>query len=680
MKIRFSTYRGYYGSGSSSYTYYITKKIGKVFITYVYEVGTRTTKGEKPVKSFQTKTDSIEEIKKVLKTSTEIKDSQQTLEELELFIPEPFSATIPENKVTRDEEITDAIMLDLAKSSGEEEKSNIGYPFIYYSDYYDNENESEVGFKKIICGNPACKGHLVEEKIRNSYWGKEIERQCPICKAKDKEIIATKEVHDYYKKNFDCERSYQMSALYIDRVKTKEDFFYIFKNPENENGIIVYLISKELSVKSGKVLQNYMCKYSLTYTVGEEIKCLKHLKKSKKECDPFEMFNINSKNINSTWTRNLVYENNTSFLEFAYANEKFMKMCGFQTTLMYSKEKLSIEPFFIVFLAIFAKYPMMEQIVKMGHIRLFFSLYESMLTSTNKESITSKVEGIQQIINFEAKKGKDMLRFPSYIGEYLIKKGAELEEYYYWRDMAEIVQLSKEQFEKFIGSFNFAWVNGQCGLKNISNILKFNYEPEKLFSYIVKQARKTNNDCDDVIELLEDYLNMCDMTEIEPDKFPQDLVKIHDDMTKYFKERKKAAYDKILTSVANDCKKYVVPEEDELDRVGIPKLFEEYTVIFPENEAAFINEGNQQHNCVGSYPRRVREGNCVIFFIRKKETPHISFITAECTNGGLGQCYYSNNRRVEDENLRKFARYISNKILTGVSSGKIKALSNIKYV
>ena len=93
-----------------------------------------------------------------------------------------------------------------------------------------------------------------------------------------------------------------------------------------------------------------------------------------------------------------------------------------------------------------------------------------------------------------------------------------------------------------------------------------------------------------------------------------------------------------------------------------------------------IEEGNQQHNCVGSYIRSVSEGQCVIFFIRKKDEPHHSFITAECRKNGLGQLMYANNRWVGDDDLRKFASSICNKILTGVSSGKIAAFENVASV
>ena len=214
-------------------------------------------------------------------------------------------------------------------------------------------------------------------------------------------------------------------------------------------------------------------------------------------------------------------------------------------------------------------------------------------------------------------------------------------------------------------------------MADIGNILKFDYKIDKLFNYIVKQSKKYNLSIQNVITYLTDYLNICDLLQVEPDKYTKEIKKAHDDIVLHYKNRKKMEYDAKLTLIGVECEKYVIPEEKELKNVGIPKMFENMCVIFPKSEQDFINEGNQQHNCVGTYPNKVRNGECVIFFIRYKDTPNKSFITAECTKSGLGQCFYSNNRSVNDDDLIKFATYISNKIKTGCASGKIHALKNV---
>lgn len=495
---------------------------------------------------------------------------------------------------------------------------------------------------------------------------------CPYCKKRfflhESDLILD-DYNNYYKENF-------RRKLYgRDKIKHSKKF-YIMVN--KDNGIVVYKISRDIYSKNSVIYIKYTVDYSIEHIVGKSIVSYKHLKKGKKVCDSFEAFNINSKNICEVPT--IIYEGADSFFEFASSNEKFLRMSGFQSVLKYSRGINNLEAFFIVFLAILNKYPVLEQIIKMGYAKLFFDLYNSMIKCENKNEINDLVNSISTLINKEATSGKDALRFPSYIGDYLLKKDACIEEYCYWRDIFEITKFSKEQFENFVESINYAWINSQVGLSDVCNILKYGYDINKMFNYVIKQQKNNGYSICDVFTYFNDYLEMCEFCEIKPDEYPQDIKKQHDDMLKYFKNRKKMEYDRIIYNIGLDCEKYVVPNEDEIERVGIPKAFKDYTVVFPKSEADFINEGNQQHNCVGSYPRSVKEGRCVIFFIRKKESPDKSFITAECTRNGLGQCFYSNNRHVYDEELRKFASYIANKIKTGCSSGKIRGLSNVPKI
>lgn len=471
------------------------------------------------------------------------------------------------------------------------------------------------------------------------------------------------------------DKEYLRTYENVNTAITKDRFYFMAEHPDNEDGIILYKIVREVKANKGVVDIRYAIEYSLEYIIGQKMICYKHLKKSIKECDSFEALNINTKNI--TYPINILYDDCDNFFEFATKHQKFLKMSGFQSLLKFSSETYHIEGFFIVFLAIMQRYPVMEQIVKMGHSRIYFNLYNDMRLSLNKDEIARHVEKISQLVDNEASKGKDILRFPTFIGDYLIKKDAPLEEYYYWRDIYEITHITKEQFEKWTDSFNFAWINSQAGLADIGNIIKFDYPIEKLFSYIIKSSKNTKVSISRIITYLSDYLNMCDIAEITPDKFPKDLVKVHNDMADYFRRKEHSLKDKQLETIGTECEKYVIPDEEELDNVGIPKLFKELTIVFPKSEYDFIDEGTQQHNCVGSYPSSVRNGKCVIFFIRKKESPEKSFITAECKASGLGQCFYSNNRYVSDEEYRKFASYISKKINAGIASGKIHALSKI---
>jgi len=471
--------------------------------------------------------------------------------------------------------------------------------------------------------------------------------------------------HDKYasaKADLSCYSSTKNSRMYY------MEAFY--------NGVVLYKIAREISMKKGVYKDRYAIEGSIVHKVGEEIAAYKHLKKGKKACDPLDVLNINTATISNP--PKIIYEGADSFFQFAKQNEKAMRMMGFVDVMKYSKVSLKLEPFFILFLSIMNKYPVMEQLIKSGYSNLFFGLYDKIRNSTNKDEMVQYISLIEQLVNKDATSGKKALRFPEFIGDYLVKKNADIEEYCYWRDIYELTHPSKEQFEKITSSFDFAYINADIGLCDICNILKYGYKTEQLFSYIIKTYKKESRDMRWVVQTLADYLMMCELSGITPDLFPMHLSKQHDAMALHF--NRGTTEDIKILKVAIDCEKYL-PSEIEDDsgnrKIGVPKLLNDYVVIFPKSENDFIQEGNMQHNCVGSYPRRVKDGYSVIFFIREKSNPEKSFITGECTKKGLGQFYLSNNRHVENSEMIALGKYVANKILSGVSSGAIRALGNI---
>ena len=61
-------------------------------------------------------------------------------------------------------------------------------------------------------------------------------------------------------------------------------------------------------------------------------------------------------------------------------------------------------------------------------------------------------------------------------------------------------------------------------------------------------------------------------------------------------------------------------------------------------------EGRNNHNCVASYAELHAKGKNTIVFIRKKDEPEKSYITAEIDDGlNVVQAYYSYNRRIIKE-------------------------------
>ena len=84
---------------------------------------------------------------------------------------------------------------------------------------------------------------------------------------------------------------------------------------------------------------------------------------------------------------------------------------------------------------------------------------------------------------------------------------------------------------------------------------------------------------------------------------------------------------------------------------------DEFQVIIPTTNKELITEGENQHNCVGGYGKRVADGNRYVVFIRYKADPNTSYITCDiCTNGCINQYLARYNRSVSNESAKAFQK------------------------
>lgn len=604
-------------------------------------------------------------------------------EDLGLYIPKPYDI---ECEIKKEVQLLNDVPKSILNPTAQ---SYFSKPFVIFGEKYDKiDYEYKSSYYKVYC--PHC-GTSFEAKDAGDVMG----FTCQKChtktnynnffkkktrknESKRQYAIVSKNMMQHRKEQFrKLKYNYQNEEdLFNEASDEDKSFIYYVSNTEGCEGFRLSKIVCTSYIKDDTYYEIYNVESYMEHIIGQKPAAYRVLKSGKSLIDPFKVINVNSKTIQNMG--NIIYEDSENIYQFIINNESTLKKTGFFAALKYSPKSVDLPSFFLVFMGLVNKYPVIEQIIKMGHARLFFNLYKSMLEAESKEMILTSIQSMEEIVNPESRGGKDILRFPLYIGEYLIQKNASYQEYFYWRDLYELTHMTKEQFYNFTESSSYAIINSSSGIKDIGNILKFGYDINKLIHYIIKTATKNRTSTNTVIDLLSDYLNMSDVIGVEPNLFPMDLQKQHDDLAESFQRKEKVAFDNILYTIASECENYVIPDEDEMDNIGIPKLFQSLVVKFPQNEIDFIDEGNQQHNCVGSYAKKVKNGHCVAFFIRKKESPEKSFITAECTGSGLGQCYYSNNRTVSDENLMKFAKYIANKIKKGVSTGKIHALHKIK--
>lgn len=98
-----------------------------------------------------------------------------------------------------------------------------------------------------------------------------------------------------------------------------------------------------------------------------------------------------------------------------------------------------------------------------------------------------------------------------------------------------------------------------------------------------------------------------------------------------------------------------------------------YMVYVPGSVDDFVNEGNQNHNCVGKkyYADAVAKKETFVFFIREANNPSASFVTCECIDGEITQIMFDHNQRVgHDTEVYQFADAFA-KRLSATSTRKV---------
>ena len=499
--------------------------------------------------------------------------------------------------------------------------------------------------------------------------------------SKKKCVYCGREINTY--KDFLVTKEFK--KLY-DRGQTKflrGQSIYVERSKENPENILIKVISTEFSYvsdndeKDFKITATPEVKFALEVIPGVSVKGYKILKKTVQEIPAFEALNINSKSINSKNGRKFIFEDADDCFDFIRKNKVFAQRTGLLEALKLrpsTMARLAIEPYMLLHLCMISQYPALELLIKMGYSKLYFDLIGRFIAAESKTELIEEVKHVEKIFTTFSK-GSMALRFPNYIGDYLKLKAAPPNEYLIWCDIYEQQQLTKEQFTKYINSSDFIFINMQGLLHFLPQIMCYGYSIEQLSKYVYKQSLYfTRIDmparCQDVLQNLLDYLSICDLIGITPNKFPMDVVKAHNEVMKLQKSGVIKDYESIASKIAKQTQNLL---DNFVDEENLTKMQEIYEIKVPESAKDFIEEGIMQNSCVGHYVKKVADFERIVFFVRKKETPDKSFITAEyvCDTKELGQCMYANNRPVEDADLLNFCIVTCNRIKTGILSGKI---------
>lgn len=195
-------------------------------------------------------------------------------------------------------------------------------------------------------------------------------------------------------------------------------------------------------------------------------------------------------------------------------------------------------------------------------------------------------------------------------------------------------------------------------LKKIKRILKNTVDEENkplfsvksLFNYLERVDMYQAIPSYESIDILSDYVNMCKHLGVKP-RMDSDSLKREHDVT------------------ARNHLIWMQEKRAELDATKGPRFEarskvlqtyeysnESYIATTPKDIKDLINEGVNNHNCVGSYVDRYAAGNSNIFFIRKTETPKRSYITIELTGSceDYKQAFLASNQRITNPKDWKF--------------------------
>lgn len=176
------------------------------------------------------------------------------------------------------------------------------------------------------------------------------------------------------------------------------------------------------------------------------------------------------------------------------------------------------------------------------------------------------------------------------------------------------------------------------------------FDTNTFISYIVNELYTQGIDkiSYDAYHNYRDYLAMC--AELHDGKvkvkYPKHLKTDHDKLVMKYNLWKRYKDDLAILKLTDEYKKLAFTGKD-------------CSIILPKNSADIVDEGVQMSNCVGTYVKRIAEGDTFVCFMRKNEDLDHSYVTIEVNNGKVCQVKGFANRvttKEEDDFVKKWAK------------------------
>lgn len=447
------------------------------------------------------------------------------------------------------------------------------------------------------------------------------------------------------------------SAGYPDSTAKTTTFFYVKAMPNNDCGIVIYNLTMSAKAlgdaPNGVVLQ---WKINGVLEVAPGVHCKGYKISREKEVN-MEIAKV--LNINTNYTKcspSVYFEGAQNSIDFILKHKKFNKYTAYMDLFNLIELNLPKDSFFMMYMYLYAEYPSVELVVKMGMYQFCTHLFQKMVHANDSNAIREQVESFTKLLRANATNGTHVFNLPKYVVEDCLQRDASWDEILGWQDIFELDTNNRIGKELYFEATRHPLYNQSWRMFDlVVQGAVYGYTPLEFLNYIQKQHDKAGlryhyrpvHGQDNLAQTFVDYLRMCDTLNITPDKYPQDVKEVHDNLARAYSAQQNAMMDAIIDEVGVLAEKYIPKSQEYTES--------DYFIQLPHSSYDIIQEGQNQRNCVGSYLERIAKRETMVFFIRRKEKPQESFITAEYKKGHITQLFYKNNRMVTEAKLRKLA-------------------------
>ena len=178
-----------------------------------------------------------------------------------------------------------------------------------------------------------------------------------------------------------------------------------------------------------------------------------------------------------------------------------------------------------------------------------------------------------------------------------------------------------------------------------------------------KQIREFGNCASDWMDYMEWSKELGREMQSKYVLFPKSLKLAHDKtMKEYQIQENKAGHKVEHAKKLRDRRKVNQILNDERNLLADKIKKGNYFLKVPNDWKEIRKEGDLLGHCVGSYISNIADGECQIYFLRKKKEPDKPFYTMEWANGKVRQCRGKGNCGYNDK-VASFIEYVEGKLV-----------------